>query len=395
LPPQAIIYLFFNDNYQITIFFIKRPIFGLDIALGIYMVARHLSSAALGERILGNLTTSILVFDEALRLVYINPAAEELFAVSSRQVMGLELQELVVNGDGLPARVREAVDGGRPFTVRELQLKTTAGQELTVDCTVTPLPVAREATEVLVEMLQLDRHLRINREENLLAQHQAAHDLVRRLAHEIKNPLGGLRGAAQLLERELSDEGLKEYTGIIIGEADRLRSLVDRLLGPNQLPRKSRTNVHKVLEHVCNLISVDEAAEVRIIRDYDPSVPDLMADSDMLIQAVLNVVRNAVQAMGAKGDLTLRTRVVRQITIGNQRHKLVLQLDILDNGPGIQTQMLATIFYPMVTGRDEGTGLGLSIAQSLVHLHGGLIECASRPGQTVFSIFLPLELSDE
>ncbi len=395
MPPQAIIYLFFNDNYQITIFFIKRPIFGLDIALGIYMVARHLSSAALGERILGNLTTSILVFDEALRLVYINPAAEELFAVSSRQVMGLELQELVVNGDGLPARVREAVDGGRPFTVRELQLKTTAGQELTVDCTVTPLPVAREATEVLVEMLQLDRHLRINREENLLAQHQAAHDLVRRLAHEIKNPLGGLRGAAQLLERELSDEGLKEYTGIIIGEADRLRSLVDRLLGPNQLPRKSRTNVHKVLEHVCNLISVDEAAEVRIIRDYDPSVPDLMADSDMLIQAVLNVVRNAVQAMGAKGDLTLRTRVVRQITIGNQRHKLVLQLDILDNGPGIQTQMLATIFYPMVTGRDEGTGLGLSIAQSLVHLHGGLIECASRPGQTVFSIFLPLELSDE
>ncbi len=358
------------------------------------MAARHLKSAVLGERILGNLTTSVLVFDEALRVSYINPAAEELFAVSSRQVMGHALEELVVNGDGLPVRVREAVDSGRPFTVRELQLQTTAGQELTVDCTVTPLP-ASGAREVLVEMLRLDRHLRINREENLLAQHQAAHDLVRRLAHEIKNPLGGLRGAAQLLERELSEESLKEYTGIIIGEADRLRGLVDRLLGPNQLPRKSRTNVHKVLEHVCNLISVDEAAEVRIVRDYDPSVPDLMADSDMLIQAVLNVVRNAVQAMGAKGELTLRTRVVRQITIGNQRHKLVLQLDILDNGPGIQPQMLATIFYPMVTGRDEGTGLGLSIAQSLVHRHGGLIECASRPGQTVFSIFLPLELSDE
>lgn len=359
------------------------------------MAARHLNSAVLGERILGNLTTSVLVFDEALHVSYINPAAEELFAVSSRQVMGLALEELVVNEDGLPVRVREAVDSGRPFTVRELQLQTAAGQELTVDCTVTPLPAASGAREVLVEMLQLDRHLRINREENLLAQHQAAHDLVRRLAHEIKNPLGGLRGAAQLLERELSEESLKEYTGIIIGEADRLRGLVDRLLGPNQLPRKSRTNVHKVLEHVCNLISVDEAAEVRIVRDYDPSVPDLMADSDMLIQAVLNVVRNAVQAMGAKGELTLRTRVVRQITIGNQRHKLVLQLDILDNGPGIQPQMLATIFYPMVTGRDEGTGLGLSIAQSLVHRHGGLIECASRPGQTVFSIFLPLELSDE
>jgi two-component system nitrogen regulation sensor histidine kinase GlnL len=349
----------------------------------------------LGQRILGSLTTAILVFDQQLHLTYLNPAGEELFAVSYRQVQGTELQALVVNGNGLLGRVGEALQTGRPFTVRELQLETSSGRQITVDCSVTPFSTTGQAREVIVEMLHLDRQLRINREENLLAQHQAAHDLIRRLAHEIKNPLGGLRGAAQLLERELSEEDLKEYTGIIIGEADRLRNLVDRLLGPNQLPKKRPTNLHKVLEHVCNLLNAEGAEDVSISRDYDPSLPDLMADPDMLIQAVLNVARNAIQAMDGNGELTLRTRVERQTTIGTRRHKMALLLDVIDNGRGIKPEMLATIFYPMVTGREEGTGLGLSIAQSLVHRHGGLIECESKPGQTVFSIILPLESLDE
>ncbi len=238
----------------------------------------------------------------------------------------------------------------------------------------------------MVELTQLDRHLRIAREENLLEQHQVARQLVRGLAHEIKNPLGGLRGAAQLLERELVDEDLKEYTRIIIGEADRLRGLVNRMLGPNQLPQMRTCNIHQIVEHVRNLVAAEEHAELTLIRDYDPSIPDFRADPEQLIQALLNIVRNAAQALQGKGQIILRTRAQRQITIGQKRHKLVVRVDVIDNGPGIPDEMLETIFYPMVTGHAEGTGLGLSIAQSLVNVHGGTIECSSRPGHTEFTI---------
>jgi two-component system nitrogen regulation sensor histidine kinase GlnL len=247
----------------------------------------------------------------------------------------------------------------------------------------------------LVELLQVDRHLRIAREENLIAQQSTARALVRGLAHEIKNPLGGLRGAAQLLERELPDESLTEYTRIIIDEADRLQLLVDRMLGPNSLPNKRELNVHEVLERVRALVQGELPAAIRIQRDYDPSIPPLQADRDLLIQAVLNIVRNAVQALGESGVITLRTRTQRQFTIGSRRHRLVARLEIVDNGPGIPPELIEQIFYPMVTGRSDGTGLGLSIAQSLVNQHGGLIECASRPGETVFTLLLPLESKDE
>ena len=233
-----------------------------------------------------------------------------------------------------------------------------------------------------------------------MAQHQAARAVVRGLAHEIKNPLGGLRGAAQLLERELSDESLKEYTRVIIGEADRLRNLVNRMLGPNTLPQKALINIHHVLERVRSVVLADTpvgalnaAPGVRIIRDYDPSIPDFQADRDQLIQAVLNIVRNAVQAVGDTGDITLRTRIQRQATISQQRYKLAVRIDIVDNGPGIPTDMLENIFYPLVTGRPEGTGLGLSIAQSLINQHQGLIECTSRSGQTIFTLLLPLAVA--
>jgi two-component system nitrogen regulation sensor histidine kinase GlnL len=265
---------------------------------------------------------------------------------------------------------------------------------MTVDCTVTPISEPQHK-ELLVELLHVDRHLRIIREENLLAQHQATRALARGLAHEIKNPLGGLRGAAQLLERELNNEALKEYTGIIIGEADRLQNLVNRMLGPNTLPQKRLINIHQVLEHVRSLVSAEAPPGVHIVRDYDPSIPELNADPDQLIQAVLNIVRNAVQAVGDHGEITLRTRTLRQYTIGQRRHKLVIRIDVIDNGPGIPPDMMESIFYPMVTGRPEGTGLGLPIAQFLISQHGGLIECASRPGFTTFTLLLPLESDDE
>jgi two-component system nitrogen regulation sensor histidine kinase GlnL len=218
---------------------------------------------------------------------------------------------------------------------------------------------------------------------------------VRGLAHEIKNPLGGLRGAAQLLERELSDPSLKEYTGIIIGEADRLQTLVNRMLGPNTRPQRRSINIHQVVERVRTLAVAEAPPGVTIVRDYDPSIPDFMAEPDQLIQALLNIVRNALQAIGEQGEIILRTRSIRQATIGHHRHKLAARLDIIDNGPGIPPDMMESIFFPMVTGRPDGTGLGLPIAQDLVNQHHGLIECHSEPGKTVFTLLLPIETNHE
>ena len=224
-----------------------------------------------------------------------------------------------------------------------------------------------------------------------MAQQQTFRTLVRGLAHEIKNPLGGLRGAAQLLERELPNEDLKEFTNIIIGEADRLQKLVDRMLGPNRIPKKESINIHQVMEHVRQLVSVGIHNDIKFITDYDPSIPDVLADRDQLIQAVLNIVGNAVHAIGSKGEIILSTRAERQCTIGHVHHKLVCRIDIIDNGPGIPDDMMENIFYPMVTSNAKGTGLGLSIAQTLINQHGGVIQCESRPGRTKFSLLLPFE----
>jgi two-component system nitrogen regulation sensor histidine kinase GlnL len=213
--------------------------------------------------------------------------------------------------------------------------------------------------------------------------------LIRGLAHEVKNPLVGLRGAAQLLERRLDEAELREYTQVIIGEADRLQALVDRMLGPATLPQHVELNIHEVLERVRQLVEAE--AGLAIDADYDPSIPDLVGDRDQLIQAMLNLLRNAVQSVDGEGRVAIRSRSHRQVTIGQQRHRLVIGIDVIDDGPGIPAEMVESIFYPMVTGRVGGTGLGLSIAQELIHRHGGLIECTSRPGETVFRVLLPLE----
>lgn len=346
-------------------------------------------------RILESLSTAVLVLDSGLRVRYLNPAGEMLLAVSTRQAQSQPLHDLLPGSPELAGRLDQALTNRQPFAEYGVHLHLMTGQDITVDCTVTPMFDPASGAELLVELIQVDRHLRIAREENILEQHQVARQLVRGLAHEIKNPLGGLRGAAQLLERELANEELKEYTRIIIGEADRLRALVNRMLGPNQLPQLRPCNIHQIVEHVRNLVVAEGHPGLTVVRDYDPSIPDFKADPEQLIQALLNVVRNATQALQGHGRITLRTRTQRQFTLGHKRHKLVVRVDVIDNGPGIPPEMLETIFYPMVTGRAEGTGLGLSIAQSLVNLHGGLIECASRPGQTEFTILLPLEPLDD
>ena len=346
------------------------------------------------KRILENLNTIILLFDVDLRLRYINPAAEMLFQVSARHILGLEAGSLIqCPGELVESHLKRALKLGRPVTEREISLQLPDERTATVDCTVIPLnPVEGEAG-LLLEIRQIDRQLRISREELMLSQHQATRDLIRSLAHEIKNPLGGVRGAAQLLERELADPGLREYTQIIIDEADRLQTLVDRMLGPNKLPEFRQVNIHALLERVRHLVLAEAGARLQIIRDYDPSIPELEVDSDRIIQALLNIARNAARALEGidDGRIVLRTRILRQFTIANHRHRLVLQIAIRDNGPGVDEKVRERLFYPMVTASEGGMGMGLSIAQSLINQHGGLVECTSEPGRTVFNVLLPLE----
>lgn len=354
----------------------------------------------LADRILAGLTTAVVMLDERLCLSRINPSGEMLFGHSAKHCLGRPFASLLAEGEPWLVRIREAMEQDQPYTEREQPLILADGRAITVDYTLTPILESRKRREVVLEMLQIDRHLRIAREESLLGQQETVRHLIRGLAHEIKNPLGGLRGAAQLLERELYDPELKEYTQIIIEEADRLRNLVNRMLGPRELPRMRRLNVHQLLERVRSLLLAEEPEPVSIQRDYDPSIPEIDADGEMLIQALLNIARNAVEALrrepppGALPTLLMRTRVQRNVTLGNERHRLVAAIELIDNGPGIPEAHREAIFFPMFTTRAEGTGLGLSIAQSLLGLHRGLIECESQPGETRFTLLLPLEQKD-
>lgn len=350
-----------------------------------------LNSEQLPPRILESMSSAILVFNSELQLIYINPAGETMFSLSARQLVNKSYSELMEDGVDLQSHLIKAFESQHPFTRHEVKLTLMADIEVVVDFIVVPLVQPDTGTSVLlVELYKLDRLLQISREESQMAQQQATQKVMRGLAHEIKNPLGGIRGAAQLLERELVSDDLKEYTGVIIDEADRLRNLVDRILGPNKQPYKKEINIHTVLEHVIRLLTVEDHPGISILRDYDPSIPDLLADADQLIQAMLNIAQNALQALGNEGRITFRTRVERKVTIGDHRYDLAVRIEIIDNGRGIPEDMQDKIFFPMVTGRAEGTGLGLSIAQSLVLLHDGLIEFTSIPGQTEFSVLLPI-----
>ena len=326
-----------------------------------------------------------------MRLSYLNPAAETLLKLDARQVLGSPVEACLPEAGEFAMALHRAAETRETFTQRELKLTLAEGESVTVDCTATPVAEREGETPLLVELAPLDRHLRISRDDAFIAQHAANRVLARNLAHEIRNPLGGLRGAAQLLERRLPDAALKEYTGVILREADRLTSLVDAMLGPTRPSHLVRSNIHELLEHVRQLMAAEAPAQVKLLRDYDPSLPELELDRDQMIQALLNIARNAREAIGQSGSITFRSRVLRQFTIGPRRHRLAACVDIADDGPGIEASLLPRIFAPLVSGKPGGTGLGLSIAQELINRHGGLIECVSAPGSTVFSVILPLE----
>jgi two-component system nitrogen regulation sensor histidine kinase GlnL len=343
------------------------------------------------QAILENQTTAILCLDGGLRLSYLNPAAETLLKLDARQVLGGPIEACLPEATEFAAALHRTAETRETFTQRELKLTLADHDAVTVDCTATPVAESEGDTPLLVELAPLDRHLRISRDDAFIAQHAANRVLARNLAHEIRNPLGGLRGAAQLLERRLPDPALKEYTGVIMREADRLTALVDAMLGPMRPSRLVRSNIHELLEHVRQLLAAEAPAQLQLLRDYDPSLPELELDRDQMIQALLNIARNAREALGGRGSITFRSRVLRQFTIGPRRHRLAACVDIADDGPGIEPSLLPRIFAPLVSGKPGGTGLGLSIAQELINRHGGLIECVSAPGSTVFSVILPVE----
>jgi two-component system nitrogen regulation sensor histidine kinase GlnL len=257
-------------------------------------------------------------------------------------------------------------------------------------CRVSPL-AADELGGFILELLDASQWRLMDREKSLISQHGASRRIIRQLAHEVRNPLGGLRGAAQLLERELQEPGLREYTQVIIREADRLVALTDNLLGPTRQACREAVNIHELLERVILLLDSEVSQRVELIRDYDPSLPPVQGDTNQLMQALLNLGRNAVQAIGDAGRIVFRTRALTGYLIGDQRHRLVMSVEIEDNGPGVPEELLESLFYPLVTSRPEGTGLGLPLAQDLVSRNGGLIEFESSPGRTVFLMRLPVE----
>ncbi|ALK89045.1 nitrogen regulation protein NR(II) [Limnohabitans sp. 63ED37-2] len=340
------------------------------------------------------LATPVAVMQGQGRVRFVNAALEDALGLSRRTLYDSHLPDYFVDPQPLILALSGAQSNEFAALRYEAQLRRLHHDEplpVHVIVAMTDLP-----DEVIVELLPVEQQTRQEREERLLDQAQANKELIRNLAHEIKNPLGGIRGSAQLLEMELNDKELTEYTQVIIHEADRLQTLVDRLLAPHRRPHVvGDVNIHEVCERVRALILAEFPRGLRVVRDYDISIPEFRGDREQLIQAVLNIAHNAAQALQervAQGDaqITLKTRILRQVTFGKQRYRLALELHVMDNGPGVPDSIKDRIFFPLISGREGGSGLGLTLAQTFVQQHHGLIECESEPGRTDFKILIPL-----
>jgi two-component system nitrogen regulation sensor histidine kinase GlnL len=345
------------------------------------------------ELFLNSMKTALILVDETLTVSFVNDAALNLLETGVSQVRERPLNDFFLPDNFNTDQFLTALSNGEDFIETEVQMCFRDGRSLMVDMNANVI-VANNKHQILIEIAPIDKQRKITQESQQRAQQNAARELIRGLAHEIKNPLGGIRGAAQLLEKELTSPQQTEYTQMIIDQSDRLRKLVDRLLGPNALPRKRTFNLHEIIEKICTLISADQSYSILTERDYDPSIPDIYADADMLQQAVLNITRNASQALKAskteEPSIIFRSRIERQCVIKGVRHPLCAKISIIDNGPGISAEIKDTLFYPMVSTKDNGSGLGLSIAQTLTDHHNGKIDLESFPGYTEFSLYIPI-----
>lgn len=343
------------------------------------------------HRLLDNLYTAVLVFNDRLQLTDINNAGETLFLISRARMFGYRAAEILATSHHLLENIERTRSSGRPRMEWGIELDLPEAKRVCVDCIVTPVMEGETCREVIVELINANSRVHALRENSISFLHDAARKSLSGIAHEIKNPLGGLRGAAQLLERELNGSDLAEYTRIIIDEADRLRNLIDRMLTPVTRNGASSVNIHKVLEHTLGIVEAESEFNISIARDYDPSLPSLQADGEQLIQAFLNVSRNAVQAIDGNGEILVRTRIRRRCTIHRRHYKLAVAIDVVDDGPGVPAEIEEHLFYPMVTGRAGGSGLGLSISQSLIQSNNGLIQYHRVDDRTCFRILLPVE----
>ncbi len=352
------------------------------------------------------ITTAVLMLNDERKIVYANPASEHLLDLSKRQLVGLSLAQVFRDSERLLPALDLAAEHGASYTEHEIELhlvgKVNGASRLVINCTASWLDAAHgddapqllgDTPQLLLELRHIDQELKLAREARIDEQNQANRELVRNLAHEIKNPLGGLRGAAQLLQHELSSPQLIEYTQVIIAEADRLQSLVNRLLTPHKLPRFVANDIHVMLDRVRQLMNNEFGKTHTINADFDVSLPEVEFDSEQMTQVFLNIARNACQS-SAEVDVprvTLRTRIARQVVLAKRRHRMALEVAIIDNGTGIAHEHRDRIFFPLFTTRTEGTGsgLGLSIAQTFVSQHFGTIELDSEPGHTVFRVILP------
>jgi two-component system, NtrC family, nitrogen regulation sensor histidine kinase GlnL len=334
------------------------------------------------------LATAVILLDDESRIAYLNPAAENLFDVSGKNTLGHPLQQVFTHTEQLSSAMQQAIQNNASYIEHDLTLGTHAHGKLQLRCAATPLQFDKRY--LLLEFHAIDRTLKLAREEQMLDQTQANRLLLRNLAHEIKNPLGGIRGAAQLLEQELEKPSLREYTQVIVQEADRLRSLMEKLLAPKNASHYSALNIHELLERVRSVVLAEMPEGLKIKRDYDISLPALIGDKEQLIQAMLNIVRNAAQAMQGNGTIIMRTRIAHQATLIKRRYRQAVRVEIIDNGPGIPQELQDKIFYPLVSGRADGHGLGLTLAQDFVSQHHGIIEFDSEPGRTRFTVMLPV-----
>ena len=346
----------------------------------------------LGLRILDTLKIALLCLDSERRITYINATGEALFENSASSLIGRSFDSLLSKIE--PSTISEKL-AREPIALTEHEAVITLanGKSFVADYSIYPFDDKTPDGAILLEIHQFDRQAQFAREAFSRLQQQATQQLARGLAHEIKNPLGGIRGAAQLLQKEMDRPEWLEYTEVIISEVDRLQTLINNMLGPGNRLQCKLISIYEVLEHICKIIHAAEPDRIEIHRDYDPSIPALMADRDLLIQAFLNIARNAVQAIADHGEITFRTRIGRNYTIGRITHPLVVQVDIIDNGPGIPSELSETIFLPMITDKADGTGLGLPIALEIISRHGGTIRLHSSAAGTTFSTILPLEQS--
>ena len=336
--------------------------------------------------ILDNLRTAILILDENLSYVYVNNAAEDLLGSASTLK---KIDELKCSDINLLSYITNVKSDDQSIMLRDLKFKNFDRIEKIRDCIISSYFISNKQY-ILLEFNETGRLYNISNDQNLIDQQKATREMVKGLSHEIKNPLGGIMGAAQLLDRSLTDDSQTKFTKIIKKESERLLKLINAMSSPSSSNNRELINIHEITEHVIELFKYDEInSKILFVKDYDPSIPQLNLDKNQIIQSLINIIRNAVQAVNQDGKITIRTRPILKFTIGNKKHDLVVKLDVIDNGVGIPEDKLKEIFYPMVTTKNDGMGLGLTIAQSIIIQNNGLIECNSKNNETTFSIILP------